>query len=97
MGQFEELVAEYSGAKYGVATCNGTSALHVALKLVGVDGGSEVITQPLTFVATGNAISYCNAKPIFVDVDKQTLGLSPHKLRAFLDEFAYINDQGECI
>ena len=95
--QFEKMVAEYSGAKYGVATCNGTSALHVALKLVGVDGGSEVITQPLTFVATGNAISYCNAKPIFVDVDIHTLGLSPTKLKAFLEEFAVISEHGDCI
>jgi len=82
--QFEQMVAEYVGAKYAVATVNGTAALHVSLKLVGTDENSEVITQPLTFVATCNAIAYCNAKPIFVDVDKDTMGLSPKSLRAFL-------------
>ncbi|SFV55222.1 Bacillosamine/Legionaminic acid biosynthesis aminotransferase PglE; 4-keto-6-deoxy-N-Acetyl-D-hexosaminyl-(Lipid carrier) aminotransferase [hydrothermal vent metagenome] len=82
--QFEQMVAEYTGAKYAVATVNGTAALHIALKLVGTDENSEVITQPLTFIATCNAISYCNAKPIFVDVDKDTMGLSPENLKAFL-------------
>ena len=95
--QFEQMVAEFAGTKYAVATSNGTSALHVGLKLVGVDETCEVITQPLTFIATANAISYCNAKPIFVDVDKDTLGLSPEKLEAFLEEFAFVNDNGECI
>ena len=95
--EFEEMVARFSGAKYAVATSNGTSALHIGLKLVGVDGSCEVITQPLTFVATVNAISYCNAKPIFVDVDRETLGLSPSKLKEFLEEFATFNENGECI
>ena len=95
--KFEEMVANYTGAKYAVATSNGTSALHTALKLVGVDKESEVITQPLTFIATANAISYCNAKPIFVDVDRETLGLSPQKLETFLKENSTINSDGECI
>ncbi len=95
--QFEQMVADFTGAKYTVATSNGTSALHVGLKLVGVDEGCEVITQPLTFIATANAISYCNAKPIFVDVDKDTLGLSPKKLKLFLEEFTFINNDGACI
>jgi len=95
--QFEEMVAKFSGAKYAVATSNGTSALHIGLKLVGVDESCEVITQPLTFIATANAISYCNAKPVFVDVDKETLGLSPSKLREFLEEFTYMNEVNECI
>ena len=82
--QFEKMVAEYTGAKYAIATVNGTAALHIALKLLGTDENSEVITQPLTFVATCNAISYCNAKPIFIDVDKDTMGLSPEKLKQFL-------------
>lgn len=82
--QFEQMVAEYVGAKYAIATVNGTAALHISLKLVGTDVNSEVITQPLTFVATCNAIAYCNAKPVFVDVDKDTMGLSPKSLRAFL-------------
>jgi perosamine synthetase len=95
--QFEEMVAKFSGTKYAVATSNGTSALHIGLKLVGVDEKCEVITQPLTFIATANAISYCNAKPIFVDVDRETLGLSPSKLKEFLEEFAVIDENGNCI
>jgi perosamine synthetase len=95
--QFEEMVAKFSGAKYAIATSNGTSALHIGLELVGVDENSEVITQPLTFIATANAISYCRAQPIFVDVDRDTLGLSPTKLKDFLDEYTYINKSGECI
>ncbi len=95
--QFEEMVAEFSGAKYAVATSNGTSALHIGLKIVGVDKNCEVITQPLTFIATANAISYCNAKPIFVDVDRDTLGLSPSKLKEFLEEFAVMDENGNCL
>ena len=95
--QLEEMVAKFAGTKYAIATSNGTSALHIGLKLVGVDENSEVITQPLTFIATANAIAYCNAQPIFVDVDKETLGLSAEKLKAFLEKFTYINDHQECI
>lgn len=95
--ELEEMVAKFSGAKYAVATSNGTSALHIGLKLVGVDEHCEVITQPLTFIATANAISYCNAKPIFVDVDRETLGLSPAKLKEFLEEFGIIDTDGNCI
>ncbi len=95
--EFEEMVAKFSGTKYAVATSNGTSALHIGLKLVGVDESCEVITQPLTFIATANAISYCNAQPIFVDVDRDTLGLSPVKLKEFLEEFATLNEDGNCI
>ena len=82
--RFEQMMAEYTGAKYAVATVNGTAALHIALKLAGVNQGDEVITQSLSFVATCNAISYCGAKPVFVDVDRETLGLSPSSLRDFL-------------
>ena len=97
VSKFEEMVAAFTGTKYAIATSNGTSALHIGLKLVGVDESCEVITQPLTFIATASAISYCNAKPIFVDVDRETLGLSPTKLQAFLEEFAVLNAAGECI
>ena len=93
--QFEQMVAEYTGAKYAVATVNGTAALHIALKLVGTDKNAEVITQPLTFIATCNAISYCNAKPVFVDVDRDTMGLSPESLKAFL-ETETIQKNGIC-
>ena len=83
--RFEQLVAEYTGVKFAIATVNGTAALHIALKLVGVSQGDEVITQPLSFIATCNAISYCGAKPVFVDVDLDTLGMSPVSLRTFLE------------
>lgn len=95
--QLEEMVAQFSGSKYAIATSNGTSALHIGLKLVGVDETCEVLTQPLTFIATANAISYCNAKPVFVDVDKETLGLSASKLKEFLEEFTFMNEANECI
>jgi perosamine synthetase len=83
--RFEHLVAEYTGVKYAIATVNGTSALHIALKLVDVNQGDEVITQPLSFIATCNSISYCGAKPVFVDVDLDTLGMCPLSLRTFLE------------
>ncbi len=82
--RFEQDMAKFTGAKYAVATVNGTAALHIALKLAEVQQGDEVITQSLSFVATCNAISYCGAKPVFVDVDRDTLGLSPVSLRVFL-------------
>jgi perosamine synthetase len=82
--EFEKKIAKYIGTKYAVATTSGTSALHIALILADVNSDSEVITQPLTFVATCNAISYCKAKPIFVDVDRDTMSLSPSALEFFL-------------
>ena len=94
--QFEGRVAEYTGAKHAIATVNGTSALHIALKLAGVEPNTEVITQSLTFVATCNAIRYCQAEPVFVDVDLDTMGLSPESLAAFLDEHAEVRDDGNC-
>ena len=84
VNRFEKDFAQYTGSKYAVATVNGTAALHIALKVAGVEEGVEVITQPLTFVATCNAISYCGASPVFVDVDEDTLGLSPVSLNKFL-------------
>jgi perosamine synthetase len=81
---FEDKIAEYTGSKRAVVCVNGTSALHIALKLVGVEQYDEVITQPLTFIATANAINYCGAKPLFLDVDRKTMGLSPIALEAFL-------------
>ncbi len=92
--QFEEQIANYCGAKHGIATVNGTAALHIALLLAGVKPGEEVITQAVSFVATSNAIHYCGAEPVFVDVDLHTLGLSPAALLAFLQEFAELRDDG---
>ena len=94
--RFEKMMADYTGAKYAVATVNGTAALHIALKLAGVNQGDEVITQALSFVATCNAISYCGAKPVFVDVDRETLGMSPDSLRAFLISETFLSQAG-CI
>ncbi|VEN74495.1 Aminotransferase [Candidatus Desulfarcum epimagneticum] len=84
--RFEDMTAEYSKAKYAIATVNGTAALHVSLLLSGVQKDDEVITQALTFVATANAISYTGAKPVFIDVDQGALGLSPESLSRFLSE-----------
>ncbi len=89
--RFEKKVAEYTGARYAVATVNGTAALHLALKVVGVQPGDEVITQPLTFVATANAIAHCGAVPAFVDVERDTLGMSPQKLQEWLEEHATLH------
>jgi len=83
---FEEQFAKRVGSKYAVATVNGTSALHIALLLANVTKDDEVITQPLTFIATCNAIEYIGAKSIFVDVDLETMGLSPNSLRTFLEQ-----------
>ena len=93
--RFEEMICEITGAKYAIATVNGTCALHVALKLAGVQPGDEAITQPLSFVATANAISYCGANPIFLDVERETLGLSPAALENFLKSNARIKN-GKC-
>lgn len=85
VNQFEEMIADYTGAKYAIACVNGTAALHISLLLSGVEREDEVITQSLTFIATANAISYTGAKPIFIDVDKDTMGMSPISLLSFLE------------
>ena len=92
---FEQKVAEYTAAKYAVVCVNGTNALHIALKLSGVEEGDMVITQPLTFIATTNAIVYAGAVPAFVDVDKDTMGLSPTSLERFLQDNAQLRN-GTC-
>jgi perosamine synthetase len=93
---FEQKVAEYTGSKYSIATVNGTAALHVALKLSGVERNTEVITQSLTFIATCSAIRYCGAIPLFVDVDLTTLGLSSQSLENFLQEQCELRNDGYC-
>lgn len=92
--QVESFLAEYTTTSKGVAVVNGTAAIQVALRLIGVNAGNEVITQALTFVATANSIAYNGAKPIFVDVDKDTMGMSPSALKSFLDEFGEKRDEG---
>ena len=96
VNQFEDKIAEYTGVKYAVATSSGTSALHIALLLSGIEDNDEVITQALSFVATCNAINYCGASPIFVDVDRDTMGLSPTALRNYLEKNTIIQNQ-KCI
>ena len=91
--EFEIEIANYTGAKYAVATSNGTSALHISLLIAGVEQGHEVITQPITFVASCNAINYCNALPLFVDVDKDTMGMSPSALEVFLKSNAEVKNK----
>lgn len=93
VNRFEEMMTEITGAKYAVATTNGTVALQLALISAGVRAGDEVITQPLTFVATANAITHANATPIFLDVDRDTMGLSPEALESFLKEHAEVKDR----
>jgi len=90
--RFEEMIAEYTGSLKTVVCVNGTNALHMALLLTGVEKDDEVITQSLTFIATCNAISYIGAHPVFIDVDKDTMGLSPFAVEAWLKEFAEIKD-----
>jgi len=87
--EFEMKMAEFTGAKKAVVCVNGTNALYLALMMVGVKKETEVITQPLTFIATANAINYCGAKPVFLDVDLDTLGLSPDALRKWLVTSTY--------
>ena len=82
--RFEKEMAVYTGARRAVVCVNGTNALHMALMLTGVERGDEVLTQALTFIATCNAISYIGAHPIFIDVDKSTMGLSPDALKTWL-------------
>ena len=94
--RFERDMEAYTGAPRAVATVNGTAALHAALLLAGVKPGELVVTQSLTFVATCNAIAYCHAEPVFVDVDRRTLGLSPNALEAWLTDSARLDVDGTC-
>lgn len=105
VNRFEEMMAEITGAKYAIAIVNGTNALHMALILAGVDQQDEVLSQALTFIATANAVSYIGAKLVFIDVDKDTLGMSPEALKRFLiahaekrsDGFSYNKTTGKKI
>ena len=96
VNDFEAAVCRYTGSSYAVATVNGTAALHMSLIVAGVKRGDLVVTQPLTFVATCNAISYIGASPLFVDVDNDTLGLSGRRLLAFLLKHCTVRG-GQCI
>lgn len=93
---FEEAISGYTGAPYAVAVMNGTAALHLCLVLAGVQRDEEVITQAVTFVATCNAISYCHAHPVLVDIERPTLGMSPESLEGWLEAHAELGDDGVC-
>ena len=82
--KFEKNLTTYTGAKYAVAVVNGTAALHIALKLSEVSQDDEVLIPALTFVATANSVTYCNAVPHFVDIEEKTLGIDAKKLRQYL-------------
>jgi perosamine synthetase len=92
--QFESMLADCTGVKKAVAVVNGTAALHMALKLAGVEPGDEVFVPALTFVATANAVTYCGAIPHFVDSEERTLGLDPGKLKDYLNNIAQVNAAG---
>ena len=94
VNRFELDLANYLSAKKSIAVVNGTSALQVALRISGVSTGDEVITQALTFVATVNAIKYNNAFPVFLDVDIDTMGLSPNAVEIFLEQFGELREHG---
>jgi perosamine synthetase len=91
--RFERQLAEYTGARRAIAVVNGTAALHVCLQLAGVESGDEVIVPSLTFVATANAVAYCGGIPHFADVEEQTLGIDPGKLRDSLREVAKVENK----
>ena len=92
--QFESMMTQITATNKAVAVVNGTAGIQVALRLVGVKLGDEVLTQALTFVATANAIAYCNAHPVFLDVDIDTMGLSPKAVENFLNEYGDLHDDG---
>ena len=94
--RFEAELAAYTGAMHAVAVVNGTAALHVALRLVGVEPGDEVILPTLTFIATANAVSYCGATPHFADSEERTLGLDPRALREYLQSTTEIRSK-QCV
>ena len=94
VNQFEEMMSSITKTKKAIAVVNGTAGIQIALRLLGVNNGDEVITQALTFVATANAITYNNAIPIFLDVDNDTMGLSPKAVSEFLTEFGILREDG---
>lgn len=94
--RFEHDLVKFTGAKYAIAVVNGTAALHIALKLAGVQAGDEVLVPALTFIATTNAVTYCNATPHFVDSEIGTLGVDAAKLHDYLIDHTE-QRSGQCI
>jgi len=96
VNRFEDMICKITGAGFAVAAVNGTSGLHVALKLAGVGPDDEVIVPPLTFIATANAICYCGAWPLFLDVETRSLGLDPQALSGYLERHTGMREDGFC-
>ena len=94
--RFESDLALFTGAKHAVAVVNGTAALHIALRLAGVKPSDEVLVPALSFVATANAVTYCNATPHFVDSESATLGMDAEKLREYLNDHTE-QFAGQCV
>ena len=95
--RFETMMQDITGAKFAIATTNGTTALHLSLLVAGVKPGDEVITQALTFIATPNAISHAQASPVFIDVDRQNMGLSPQALQSWFQANTSTDKNNNCI
>lgn len=95
--KFENKIRTFTGAGKAVATVNGTAALHTALYMSGVKAGDLVITQALTFVATCNVLHHMGVDPVFVDVSKDSLGMSPKAASIWLEDNAVLSDSGDCI
>lgn len=94
--RFEDELADFTGAKRAVAVVNGTAALHVSLLLAGVEAGDEVLLPALTFIATANAVTYCQATPHFVDSEERSLGMDAHALRDYLSRTTDLRG-GHCV
>ena len=95
--EFEQNIQQVTGTARAVATVNGTSALHSALYLAGIQAGDLVITQALTFVATCNALYHMGAKPIFIDIERNSFGLCPVATEQWLSDNAVLDDKGQCL
>ena len=93
VSRFEGMLIDFTGAKFAIATVNGTAALHIALLAAGVQSGDEVLIPTMTFVATANAVTFCNAIPHFVDGQEETLGMDPYKLRNYLNDISVMRDR----
>ena len=84
--EFEDALCKYTGAKYGVAVSNGTAALHVACLAANIRPGNEVITSPMTFVASANCVLYCGGTPVFADIQKQTVNIEPDNIKKKINQ-----------
>jgi len=93
--RFEGMLSAFTGVKRAVLCVNGTAALHICLKMSGVERDDEVLLPALTFIATSNAVSYCGAVPHFMDIEERTLGVDAGKLVEYLSEIVELRDGGD--